>query len=320
MRSAVQQRSVSTRFNAAKFDGVWLVALGAAFWGMDSVLRAPLLSTFTSAQIVFLEHILLALYAVPVLWLNRAQLAGLTLKQWGAVLFISWGGSGLATTMFTAAFQYGNLNVVLLLQKLQPLFVFVLARIILKEFLPRSFKWDLAVAVLGTYLLTFGFKQPLAFFADGKLIGSLLAIGAAVLWGGSTVMGRLLLDKMGFETVTAVRFLFALPFMGLLVALSHTNWTQMFIHAVEPKSFLLILLQALLPGVLSLLLYYKGLSGTKASYATLAELAFPATGVTLNWLLMGETFSVGQFVGFTLIWLVVYHISSYQNKTVTAVQ
>lgn len=302
---------------ATGWNGVWLIALGAALWGTDSVLRQPLLADFSATQIVLLEHLFLALYAVPVMWINRRQLRGLTAKQWGAILFISWGGSGLATVLFTAAFGFGNASVVLLLQKLQPVFVFLLARVVLGERLSRGIGGYLLLALLGTYLLTFGFTLPVGQQGTNGLMASLFAIGAAILWGGSTVMGRLLLDKMSFESVTAARFLFALPFMALLVALNGTQGPQgasMWSNAVMLVPFVLILLQALLPGLISLLLYYRGLSKTPATLATLAELAFPAAGLTLNWLFLKEGFTLGQFIGFLVIWLVVFQIARMQER------
>ena len=43
------------------------------------------------------------------------------------------------------------------------------------------------------------------------------------------------------------------------------------------------------------------LRSTPASYATLAELAYPATGVTLNWLLLGQPLTVAQGFGVVFV-------------------
>ncbi|MGV2806182.1 EamA family transporter, partial [Clostridium perfringens] len=136
--------------------GFWLVVLGAALWGVDPLFRVILLKNLTSAQIVLLEHIIISLIAIPVLWKNRVELKGLGWNHVGALLFISWGGSALATVLFTMGLSSGNLNAVLLLQKLQPLFAIILASLLLKEKLPRHFGILLIIALAGTYLLTFG--------------------------------------------------------------------------------------------------------------------------------------------------------------------
>src|SRR3712207_8383002 len=46
----------------------------------------------------------------------------------------------------------------------------------------------------------------------------------------------------------------------------------------------------------------RGLSGTKASYATLAEISFPASAVILNWVFLGVTVTANQLAGFGLLW------------------
>ncbi|UQZ87681.1 EamA-like transporter family protein [Paenibacillus konkukensis] len=303
----------SEHAGAGTRSGVWLIALGAALWGVDPLFRILLLKFFTSSQIVLLEHVLLMVYSVPVLWIYRKTLKGLTWKHIAALLFISWGGSAIATIMFTSAFAHGNLNGVLLLQKLQPLFAILMARWILKELLPGRFFIVVIMALAGTYLLTFGASFPFDGASSFGVAGGLLSIGAAALWGGSTVMGRLLLDKMPFETVTALRFLLALP---LLLATTWVNGDSWHWPAQTGDWFAVsvnLLLQAFLPGLLSLLLYYRGLSGTKASYATLAELFFPAVGVLVNWVVFHQGITFAQIVGFVLIWFMLFYLSRQQD-------
>lgn len=290
-------------------SGIWLVAVGAALWGIDPLFRILLLKYFTSSQIVLFEHLLLMLYAVPVLWLHRGELRDLKASHVMALLFISWGGSAIATIMFTSAFAHGNPNAVLLLQKLQPLFAILMARMILKESLPARFALLLVMALAGTYLLTFGLASPLASLSGMAAMAGLLSIGAAALWGGSTVMGRLLLGKMQFETVTALRFACALPLLAAITSLDGSR-LQPLAEAGDWGPVLgNLLLQAFLPGLLSLLLYYRGLAGTKASYATLAELFFPAVGLLINWVVFHQPVTAAQIAGFVLIWIVLVQLS-----------
>ncbi|MDR6244495.1 drug/metabolite transporter (DMT)-like permease [Paenibacillus hunanensis] len=294
-------------------SGFWLVFFGAALWGVDPLFRILLLETFTSTQIVLLEHLVAMLAAAPILWVNRQELRGLKWQHIGALLFLSWGGSAIATVLFTMGLTYGDLNAVLLLQKLQPLFAIILARLLLKEVLPRGFGWLFVLAVAGTYLLTFGFTLPIGHMGDIAQVGSLLALGAAALWGGSTVMGRLMVGKMKYETVTSLRFILAIPLLIVLTVHENAAWGL----PAGTVPVLLILLnllgQALLPGLLSLLMYYKGLSTTKASVATLAELSFPMAGVLINWIVYKQLITWPQLLGFLLIWGVLFAISRQQQ-------
>lgn len=307
MENAVSLRSKNVKWKAAavrELHGIWYVALGAMLWGLDPLFRILLLKSFTSAQIVFLEHVLLACYTIPVFLKLRHTLAGkLTLSVIGALLFISWGGSAIATMLFTAAFSHGNANAILLLQKLQPLFAIILARFMLKEALPARFFHYVALALAGTYLLTFGFGAPSLGLKDFGTISCLFSILAAALWGGSTAMGKLLLQKnLNHQAVTSLRFLLALPFLFIVLLAGGDSW-QVHGSAVTIGLMLVnLLFQAFLPGLVSMLLYYKGLSSTRAVYATLAELSFPAVGVLINWLVFHQALTLGQLTGFLLIW------------------
>jgi drug/metabolite transporter (DMT)-like permease len=78
-----------------------------------------------------------------------------------------------------------------------------------------------------------------------------------------------------------------------------------------------VILLALIPGLLALLLYYRGLTGTRASYATLAELAFPATAVVLNWIFLGVGVTANQVLGFVLLWGAVF-VLGYLNARAPA--
>ncbi|MDQ0194505.1 DMT family transporter [Paenibacillus wynnii] len=299
-------------------NGFWLVALGAALWGVDPLFRIILLQSLTSSQIVLLEHVVLFLAAVPVLWKQRIELKGIGFRQIGALLIVSWGGSAVATILFTMALSSGDLNAVLLLQKLQPIFAIGLAAVLLKERLPQNFGPLIILALAGTYLLTFGWSIPFGEVNSFIGVGSLMALGAAALWGGSTVMGRYLLGSMKYETVTSLRFIMALPLLFIITTMEGAPWQ---IHGGLGASTAIainLLLQALLPGLLSMLLYYKGLSTTKASFATLAELSFPMSGIMINWMVFKQHVTIPQIIGFSLIWTALFFISSQQSKTVKA--
>lgn len=302
--------TLSEKVNNGSKYGFWLVVLGAALWGIDPLFRVILLKNMTSAQIVLLEHIIISLVAIPVIWKNRQELMNVGWRQVGALLFISWGGSAIATILFTMGLSSGNLNAVLLLQKLQPLFAIILASLLLKEKLPRHFGSLLIIALAGTYLLTFGFTFPIGHWSDFVSMGSLLSLGAAALWGGSTVMGRMMVGQMKVETVTSLRFVLALPLLSLITINEGAGWNLPEFGTVAFAGVSLNLIgQALLPGLLSLLVYYKGLMTTKASVATLAELSFPMAGVLINWFVFQEVVTGTQLLGFFLIWIVLFVIS-----------
>ncbi len=281
------------------WSGPLLVAFGAMLWGADGVLRVPLTKSLAAPAIVLDEHILLAFYAVPALLLSVAALRKLRATEWLALVGISWGGSALATVLFTMAFSTGNPTTVILLQKVQPLFAIVLARLLLGEpFSRRYWPW-FVLAMVGAYLVSFGTLEPFWELGQAKAITAVLALGAAALWGSATVFGRFVLADLPFPTVTGARFLLALPFLFVL-ALPNGNVANA-VAGLQASTLNLVLL-ALIPGLISLLVYYRGLTTTRASIATLAELAFPATAIVLNWFFLHQGVTTIELAGFVMVW------------------
>jgi drug/metabolite transporter (DMT)-like permease len=253
----------------------------------------------------------LLVYSVPAVVLGWRFFRDLGAAQWVALLIIGWGGSALATLLFTAAFAVGNPTVVILLQKTQPLFAIALAAILLHERLGWAYWPCFAVAMVGTYMISFGNLGPLTALGSAELLPAVLALGAALLWGSSTVLGRLVLKDVPFHALTGARLLLAVPLLvGIVVAQGSVGGLAAG-FASEPGRVILL---ALIPGLLALLLYYRGLTGTRASYATLAELAFPATAVVLNWTFLGVGVSPNQVLGFVLLWGAVFMLGYLNAK------
>src|SRR5215218_6223778 len=296
------------------YVSVLLIAVGAAMWGTDGILRVPLLDVASPSQIVLLEHLVLLLYSVPAVVLGWRFFRGLGTAQWVALLIIGWGASALATLLFTTAFAVGNPTVVILLQKTQPLFAIALAAILLRERLGWAYWPCFAVAMVGAYMISFGNLGPFTALGSAELLPAALALGAAFLWGSSTVLGRLVLKDVPFYALTGARLFLAVPLLaGIVVAQSAVGGLAAG-FASEPGRVILL---ALIPGLLALLLYYRGLTGTRASYATLAELAFPATAVVLNWAFLGVGVSANQVLGFVLLWAAVV-VLGYLNAKAPA--
>src|ERR671918_1452033 len=152
------------------YASVLLVAVGAAMWGTDGILRVPLLKIATPSQIVLLEHLVLLVYSVPAVVLGWRFFRGLGAAQWVALLIIGWGGSALATLLFTQAFAIGNPTVVILLQKTQPLFAIALAAILLRESLGWAYWPCFAVAMVGAYMISFGDLGPFTALGSAGLL------------------------------------------------------------------------------------------------------------------------------------------------------
>lgn len=275
--------------------GFLLVAAGAALWGTDGLFRQTLALELPAPVVVFWEHLILVAVTVPFLikfFRNRPELNG---KDWVALLFVGAGASALATILFTQAFTYGNPTTPLLIQKIQPVIAVLGAYLILRERLLPRYGWYFLFAVSGGYLIAF--PQPTSVSVQ-QLAPALFALGAAALWGMGTVLGRHLTKKIPTTQLTSLRFAIGLPTAFVILMVRNESAAALDVNASELWALLLL---SLIPGLAALMIYYKGLSTTPASSATLAELAFPLTAILIGWSVFDTVPTVTQWVGIGLL-------------------
>jgi drug/metabolite transporter (DMT)-like permease len=275
-----------------------LVILGSALWATDALFRRPLTGMLSPVTIVFLEHCVLGVIMFPIILRCRREFLGLKGRDYLSLIFIAIGGSVAATILFTYAIKYGNPSVAILLQKTQPLMTVLLARLILGERPARWFWPCFAAACAGAYMMSSPDTGPDQSKSFGHLAVSACAIGAAALWGSATVCGRYLVVKVSTQFLTGLRFLFALPALVVLY-LSQPTPERALPGGSGPAAA--IIAMALIPGLLALLLYYRGLRGTIASVASICELSFPITAVAVNWWVLDVRLAPLQLFGAILL-------------------
>ena len=291
---------------SSRRDLTWVVALAASLWGTSALLREPLSRAADAATIVMYEHLVLVLLLAP--WLPAAlrAWAASTARVRAAAVIIGGGSSALATTLFTAAFRLGDPITPQVLQKLQPLIAIALAALLLGERLRARFLWFAVPALVGAWLMTF--SDPLD-VRVGDLQAAALALGAASLWAGGTVLGRMVDEQIGPRHTLVLRFAFGLPAAALIVLLTGAGATM----PVELAPRLVLL--ALVPGAAALALYYVGLRRTPASRATLAELMFPVTAAVIGVVFLEATLTPSRWFGAFLVVAAVTALALHEARS-----
>lgn len=290
-----------------------LIVLAAFLWSADTLLRKPLTDELPATTIVFWEHAFGVLLLLPILIKAASSLRRLSMRDWGAVVFIALGGSALATIFFTASFSYVSPSVSILLQKLQPIVTILLAVLILKERLTRHFWLWVLLALGGSYLISFPQLQPeLSLFSGGNR-GILFALLAAFFWGGSTVFGRFVLRKVDFHVMTSLRLTLALVFLVIIALFQNTLGS---VGEISSRHVVSLLAITLFTGTGALLLYYRGLKETKATVSTVAELFWPLSAVVLNWLFLDEKLQPMQIAGGLILLFAIWRVTALNTKII----
>lgn len=263
------------------WSGPFLIMLAAALWALDALLRTTLTRTIPAASIVFLEHLVGFIILSPIFWRSRAKFKMLARGDWVRLIVLTIVSSVAGTLLFTQAlaisFASFDFATPILLQKLQPIFVILLAAIFLRERLTFRFLALVPVALIGSYLISFG-ALPIPLQWTNKEIVYVLALGAALAWGGGTIFSKKILQKLAFAEATAMRFLLAIPFSFIAALILGQTYS---LADVGSGNWLRFVIIAFTTGAGAVLIYYRGLQKTEAKVATIAELVFPVVGILI---------------------------------------
>ncbi len=311
--------------------GAFSVSLAAILWAIDGVVFTPWIMKLGLSDvptIVFMLHLVSSVFLSYFLFRGRAELSQMTRKDWGAFALVGLFGGAIGTMAIVAAIlmvysQGLNIAVVLLLQKMQPIFAIVLALVLLREKPSRSFYPWAIVACIGSYILTFGFSAPHISFS-GMAIPGLLALLAAFSFGSSTVFSKRAVTHVSFGVGTALRFVTTTAIMACVVLLIgllkhfgvETNYQGFHGFSLITAQLLgLFVLIAFTTGGVAILLYYFGLKRITATQSTIYELVFPVAAIILEFMLRDKVLTSPQWIGALLVLFAVFMVSRISSRS-----
>ncbi|MFC1800852.1 DMT family transporter [Nanoarchaeota archaeon] len=291
-----------------KIIGAVLISLAAILWGLDGVVLTPRLFNLDVGFVVFMLHAIPFVLMNIFLFKEYKNLAKFTKQDffWFGLIALFGGAIGtlsIVKALFLVNFQH--LSVVVLLQKLQPVFAIILAAILLREKIKKNFALWAVIAIAASYFLTFGLHLP--DFQTGNIgMAALYALLAAFSFGSATVFGKKVLNKYNFKTATFFRFGFTAFIMFIYVIFTR-KITQL--SVTTPTNWLIFLIIAFTTGSGAIFIYYYGLKKVKASISTICELFFPVSAIVFDYLVNGHVLSVVQWISALVLVAAVIKIS-----------
>ena len=279
---------------SARVLGALSICVSAALWGLDGVVLTPRLYNLDVLFVVFLLHAVPFLLMQPFLFAAYRPLARLGGREWVNLVSVALAGGVVGTYAIVRALflvDFNQLSVVVLLQKLQPVFAIALAALLLQERLSRRFVGRALLALGGAYLLTFGLGVPQTGASSEAVLWALVA---AFAFGAGTVLGKRLLASLDFKTATFARYgvttLVTLAY--LLIVRGELPLAQ-----VSPDNWAIIFLIAVTTGSGAIFLYYFGLSRVRARVSAICEMCLPLSAILLDYLINRSLLGPWQWVG-----------------------
>lgn len=298
-----------------RLDKIWIIGalaimFAALLWSLDGTFIRPKFYTLPAGLIVFLEHALGFIVLSPFIFLSWSKIKLLKRNDWLAIGWVAFFGGALGTVMITKAFFAAiggeiTFATVVLLQKLQPVFALLLARIILGEKLRKSFYGWAVVAIMAAYFLAFG-KTGLDL---GEInfwhSAALYSVLAAFAFGSSTVFGKRLVNHLDFKSTAALRF-GATTILMLIYALVTGDLFK--IASVGALYWGYLVLIVFTSGAGAMFIYYFGLKRVTASASTILELFWPFSAVILDYFINQNILNSVQIISALVLVLAFFKI------------
>ena len=305
--TAIQRKAIIT--------GSLAIGISAVLWGFDGAVLTPRLYNLDVIFVVFIVHLLPFLVMNIFMFREYRKILSMERKDIIIFLLISLFGGAIGTLAIVNALflmDFNHLSVVILLQKLQPVFAILLATTFLHEKLRKNFFYWAGLAVVGGYFLTFGFALPNMQTDEKTVYASLLALLATLSFSSSTVLSKKILGTYKFTTSTFFRYGFT-SFIMLLFMLIAGDFSQFGTTTTENWMYIFII--GATTGSGAIFLYYYGLRKVKASLATISELMFPLSAVVFDYFVNGSLFSPVQWVAAGVMIFAILKLTASDNKS-----
>ncbi|MDA3812811.1 MAG: DMT family transporter [Candidatus Cloacimonetes bacterium] len=298
-----------------RYIGATAIILAATMWGFDGVVLTPRLYNLNVGFVVFMLHFVPFVLMNTFLFKEYKELRKFTKTDFLLLGGIAFFGGALGTLAIVKALflvRFDHLSIIVLLQKLQPIFAIILAAIFLKEKIKRRFIFWGLLAIISSYFLTFGLNKP-NMSEDAPLIqAALWALVAAFSFGSATVLGKKALTRLpyyttnffrfGFTTVLMLIYVLVIGQLGEFQNVTTTNWIFFLIIAVTTGSG-------------AIFLFYYGLNKVTAIVSTICELFFPISAIIFDYFINHHSLSLTQWISAAIMIVAVVEIS-YKRKKV----
>lgn len=292
--------------------GALSIMLAALFWSLDGTFIRPKFYELPAGLVVFLEHFFGFIVLSPFLFLTWQKIKSLSIKSWLAIGWVCLFGGAIGTLMITKAFFAAidgqvTFATVIILQKLQPVFALLLARLILGERLNRKFYFWAILAIVAAYFLAFGKTGLNPTEINLFHSAAFFAFLAAFAFGSSTVFGKRIVNHLDFKSTAALRFGITTLMMLVFVLITGDFFK---ISQVNNLQWELLLLIVFTSGALSMFIYYFGLKRISASAATIFELFWPFSAIVLDYFFNKNFLTPVQIIATLILLLCFYKVVS----------
>lgn len=289
--------------------GAAAICFSAMLWGLDGIVLTPQLYNLDLGLVVFVFHALPFVIMNLFLYKEYRLLKVFTRKDIIYIFLVALMGGALGTMAIVRALflvEFRDLTIVVLLQKMQPVFAISLAAILLREKIQKNFILWASVAITAGYFLTFGLELPNLKTGSKTALAAGYSLLAAFSFGSATVLSKGALQRISFQAATFYRYGFTTLIMLVFVLITGSLPG---LANVTTNNWIIFLVITFTTGSGAIFLYYYGLRKVKAMVATICELCFPLSAIMFDYFFNGKVLSPVQWISAAVMMIAIVRLS-----------
>lgn len=286
------------RFDS-KFSGYFYVAVAAIIWGSNGVIVN--LVPYDAHTVAFFRVLFASFTLLPVVLLTRKREVMSAARHWkimlslGCLLALGW------ALLFHSMKLIAIANAVLL-NYTAPIFVALLAPLVLKEKLEKSTLIALAISVAGIGVISYQQNLQISDPNGFNTLGVILGLLAGLAYAGFIIVSKRALSSFSSQVVAfysySIASIFLLPFViGTDFSPDLAPWILLLVLGVFNTGF-------------AVTLYLKGLGMIKAQKAVVFTYLEPASAGVFGFLFLAQQPTPLMLVGGFLILIAGYIAAS----------
>ncbi len=268
---------------------LWLfltIFLFSTFEIVSRTLTETTTTAFVNAFRFFLGGLVLLPFAV--LHLQKKDIK-LSHKDFRGLLFLGLLNAVFSMNLLQLSLKYSPASTAAILFSTNPIFVALFSSFILKERPSSRQLFGIFLCFIGSIFVTGGIETT-------SIIGPLLTLSAAALFGLYTVAGKNLTVRLGSLTVNSISFLFGGAINWLWVLLNNQSFWQ-----VTNDNYLKLIYLGIFVTGIAYYAFFNGLALLNTTAGSSVFFAKPVFASILAWAFLGEAITWNKSVGIIII-------------------
>jgi RarD protein len=245
----------------------------------------------SSSEIAFLRGVIGCIFLVGLSFLIKQRPSFKAIKENFLLLILSGAAIGFNWIFLFESYHYTTVSNATVCYYFAPIFVMVLAPIILKEKITPVKVICIIAAMVGLLLIA---KSGTSINSESyqHSVGIMYGLLAAALYASVILMNKFIINLTGFETTLVQLMTGVLVLFPYVLVKDHMNFS-----GVNAQSILFILIVGIIHTGIAYFFYFSSLKSLKGQTIAVLSYIDPIFAVLLAALLLGESMSFIQIMG-----------------------